>query len=183
MKWTFPLAVLVLAAAAVGGWQARQYYPAAAVPRDEGVRPVESRPSHDGSGIEFSADAAAHPDQSTVRWLLTTYFDAINFRRYDTWKSTVAPSKWSELPHDKWMQEYQSTHDSDVVVQRIEQSSDGSLRVMLTFDSHQDPQDAPPQLPEPCVRWSVIYSLVPDSGGLRLDTTRLPGSALVARCT
>lgn len=132
-------------------------------------------------GIQLSGDARSHPDHETVRWLLQTHFDAINFRRYDTWKTTVVTAKHLELPEGKWYSAYGSTRDSHVRVHRIESGVDDSLRVLLSFTSRQDPQDAPDQSSE-CLRWQVVYSLVQDSAGLRLDTSRLPGSFRYTPC-
>lgn len=178
-KWAIPLAVLVLLAAAGGGVLARQVYRAEA----------ESAPHNPGAGpqgssglVRFSQAAAEHPDRDVVSDLLERYFTAINHRDYAGWKSTVTPEKWEELPPDKWDEEYASTRDKGVRVHRVETGANGILRVQLSFTSHQDPNDAPPQLPQSCVRWWVVYPLVPEDDGLRINTSGLPGSALVGRC-
>ncbi|WP_433871899.1 hypothetical protein [Saccharopolyspora sp. CA-218241] len=181
LKWAVPTTALVLAAAIGGGLAAREQYGTSI----QGITPASPEsvaPEPVPGGLAFTADAAAHPDQGIVRALLEVHFDAINGRDYDGWKSTVVPAKWREQPRDEWLQAYRTTHDSDVVVHRIERTPDGTLRVLLTFTSTQDPAQAPPQLAEPCIRWRVVYPLVPDEGGLRLDINRFPGSALLDPC-
>ncbi|GAA4860974.1 hypothetical protein [Saccharopolyspora rosea] len=158
------LAVVVLAAAAAGGLALRRLYPDAAPERTEQPAPDGPEPL-----ITFRPDVLAHPDFPTVRWVLETYFNAINFRQYDTWKTTVVRAKWRELPEKTWRQAYSSTHDGDVVLQRIEPDPDGTLRVMLTFTSTQDPDKAPSSAPSPCLRWNVVWLLVPEDGAFKLD--------------
>lgn len=186
LKWGVPLAIVVLVAAALSGLAGRSFYEdgnASAAPPDgaspSGTEPV-TPPAQPGS-IVLTEDASEHPDHETVRWVLQTHFDAINFHRYDTWKTTVVAAKQAELPEEKWKREYASTRDSDIVVHRIESGADDSLRVLLTFTSRQDPEDSPDGL-SPCVRWRVVYPLVQESGGMRLDTGRLPGSSRYNQC-
>lgn len=181
LKWGAPLVVLVFAAATAGGVALRTHYGNADTAGvTEPATPPATAPAAPGR-IEFSADANAHPDHETVRWLLETHFNAINFRRYDTWKTTVVAAKQRELPQNKWFREYASTQDSDIRVHRIESGAKDSLRVLLTFTSVQDPEDSPDKA-SGCLHWRVIYPLVQDSGGLRLDTSRLPGSFRYTRC-
>lgn len=176
LKRVFPAVVAVLLVGVAGGLLARSAY------RTSAGAPEQTSSTPPSSGITFSPDAATHPDHERVRWLLETHFNAINFRQYDTWKTTVVPEKWQELPRDKWMREYRTTRDSDIVVHRIEPGDGNSLQVLLTFTSTQDPADAPAELPLACVRWQVVYSLVDAPAGIRLDTSKLPGNTLVSRC-
>lgn len=181
LKWGVPLAVVVLVAAVLGGLAGRSLYEddnASAAPPD-GTDPAPPR-AHPGS-IVLTEGAKAHPDHRTVRWLLQTHFDAINFHRYDTWKTTVVAAKQAELPEEKWNREYASTRDSDIVLHRIEPGADDSLRVLLTFTSRQDPENSPNKQ-SPCLRWRVVYPLVHESGGMRLDTSGLPGSFRYTPC-
>ncbi|MEV0705505.1 hypothetical protein AB0I53_47395 [Saccharopolyspora sp. NPDC050389] len=185
LKWGIPLAIVVLLGAAGGGVLLSQY-----VYRDAFLaQRSDASPEPDGKitsplGIVYTPDAAIHPDQPNVQALLDNHFRSINDRSYDLWKSTVVPSKWLELPKDKWVDSYGTTRDFGWTVQRIDPGPDGSLLVMLTFMSNQAPEDAPPQAKSTCVTWNVVYPLVLDETrqGLRLDTSKLPNSALFKPC-
>ncbi|GAA0532897.1 hypothetical protein GCM10011581_17660 [Saccharopolyspora subtropica] len=177
--WGLALSVVVLLAAVGGGvLLAREVY---------SVPPVEQPQSQAQSirsplGITYSADAAAHPDFAQIDLLLGNHFNSINTKSYDLWKSTVVPSKWDELPEQRWRQSYGSTEDRQMMVHRIERGPDDSLLVMLTFMSTQDKSQAPPQLRETCIVWNVVYPVVVYDRTLRLDTDKLPNSALLDRC-
>ncbi|WP_461145663.1 hypothetical protein [Salinifilum aidingensis] len=167
--------MVVLLGSLAGGAVARQLYRPAA----SAQRPPVAEP---GGLLRFTPGSDVHPDRDVVGELLRTHFSAINERDYAAWQSTVTPAKQAEMPPGKWHEEYASTRDSDVLVHRIESGSRRDLRVHLSFTSHQDPGDAPPQLPRPCVRWRVVYPLEVGDDGPRLATSGLPGSALVGRC-
>ncbi|MGP4016474.1 hypothetical protein [Saccharopolyspora sp. 5N708] len=185
LKWGLPLAVVVLLCAAGGGvYLARYVYRDAQAQQQRQPNPLAA-PVTSPLGIVYTPDAVAHPDHQAVLALLDQHFDSINKADYDRWKDTVVPAKWQELPRDEWLRDYDTTHDSEWTVQRIDPGPDDSLLVMLTFRSNQGIEDAPPQLPATCVIWNVVYPLVPDDGtssGLRLDTSKLPNSALLRRC-
>ncbi|WP_243789373.1 hypothetical protein [Saccharopolyspora gloriosae] len=180
LKWGVPIAVLVLLAAGVGGIIAQRSYSSPVRAGMPGGTP-ESDGSH-LANIEFTPDAEAHPDSADIRWTLQMHFNAINMRRYETWKATVVEEKQKQLPEDKWQQEYATTRDAAVKVHRVEPGPKDSLRILMTFVSTQDPKAAPPGLESSCLRWSVVYPMVVDAGGFRLDTNSLPGSALAVRC-
>lgn len=180
LKWGVPIAVIVLLAAGVGGVTAQRYYSEpSGMPGVMGGVPAQG---DQYANIELSPDAEAHPDSADIRWTLQMHFNAINMRRYETWKATVVAEKQRQLPEDKWQQEYATTRDAAVKVHRVEPGPKDSLRILMTFVSTQDPQDAPPGLESSCLRWSVVYPMVVDAGGFRLDTNSLPGSALAVRC-
>ncbi|MBE9374619.1 hypothetical protein IQ251_09180 [Saccharopolyspora sp. HNM0983] len=180
-----PTALLVLVAAAGSGVLVQRIYPDAAAAQDsveQMFRDPAADPAPAPQEVTLSPAAQRHPDRDQVVRLLDAHFAAINAMDYAAWKPTVVPEKWAELPEDAWLQEYASTQDSFMRVHRIEPGVDDSLRVQLTFQSRQDPEHAPPQLPERCVQWSVVYPLVTDGTHFRLDVTALPGSALVSEC-
>lgn len=189
LKWGIPLAVVVLLAAGGGGvLLAQQVYYGERESRSPGI---ESAPGVVGvaqqkvsrSGVEYSPDAAAYPDQRIIEGLLDNYFDGINRRNYELWKSTVPPSKWRELPLNKWNDDYGSTTDFDMKVHRIDPGQDRSALVMLSFKSDQDIADAPPQAKARCVQWDVVYPVVVDeAGNAVLDISRLPNSATAVPC-
>lgn len=185
LRWGVPISVLVLAGAVAGGTVARTFY-REQVPGNQALPPVPGPPpapvQQPGPAVvELSPDAAAHPDHDFVRALLQAYFDSINVKRYDEWKTTVVAARQREKPEATWRSQYATSQDGSIRVYRIDPGPDQSLRVMLSFNSLQDPKDAPPSLPVSCVHWRVVYPLVQDSGGLRVDTA-LPGSEFFERC-
>jgi hypothetical protein len=183
LTWGVPLAVLVLLAAVAGGAITRTLYARADRAEPTAPLPTSPKPTEQpgSSVVELLPGAQEHADHETVRVLLQTHFDAINVRRYDTWKTTVVSERRRQLPESKWRAAYGSTHDGSVKVHWIESGPDDSLRVMLTVTSVQNPTDAPPTMRVPCLRWRSVYPLVQDSGGLRLDTA-LPGNSLFEKC-
>lgn len=184
LKAGVPTTLLVLVAAVGGGMVAQRAFPdaAAADSVEQMFRAPEPEPTPAPQEIALSPSAQRHPDRAQVVDLLDAHFASINAMDYEAWKPTVVPEKWEYLPEDAWRREYDSTQDSFVRVHRIEPGLDDSLRVQLTFQSRQDPEHAPPQLPERCVQWSVVYALVTDGPRFRLDVTGLSGSALVSEC-
>lgn len=170
------LVVLLVAAAAgavLRGHRAKSPDSAAAGPQ----LPAPAAPL-----VRFSPGALRHPDSARVRQVLQLHFDAINFKSYEQWKPTVVPSERREKPAARWRADYATTRDTGIVVVRIESAPDRTLRVLMTFDSHQAPADAPPQLRAPCVHWRVAHPLVRHGGVLQLDAGRFPGSALAEPC-
>ena len=180
LKWGVPIAVLVLLAAGAGGVAAQRFYPGDPVPISLPGIPAEE--NSEFATIELTPDAQAHPDHEDVSWTLRMHFNAINTRRYETWKATVVAAKQQQLPEDKWLEEYSTTRDAAIKVHRIEPGPKDSLRILMTFVSTQNPDDAPAGLKASCLRWRVVYPMVVDSGAFRLDTSSLPGSALAVPC-
>ena len=174
-----PLALVVLLAAVAAGALLRSGRAGApAPPAPSGPRlPAPVAPL-----VRFSPRALEHPDSARARQVLQIHFDAINVKSFEQWKPTVVPSKRREKTESQWRSDYATTRDTNIVVVRIEPAPDESLRVLMTFDSHQDPKHAPPQLRVPCVHWRVVYPLVRQGRVLQLDTGRFPGRALVSPC-
>ncbi|RRO19250.1 hypothetical protein EIL87_03815 [Saccharopolyspora rhizosphaerae] len=189
LTWGIPLAVVVLLAAGTGGVLLARFLHfggdeqrVQGGPSVPGVR-ADQQPVVSRSGVEYSPDAAAYPDQRIIEGLLDNYFDGINRKNYELWKSTVPPSKWRELPQSKWFDDYDSTRDHDMKVHRIDPGQDRSALVMLSFKSEQDLEDAPPQVKAHCVQWDVVYPVVVDeNGNAVLDISKLPNSAIAAPC-
>ncbi|WP_344131670.1 hypothetical protein [Saccharopolyspora halophila] len=183
LKWGIPLGLVVLLAAAFGGavLAQREYGAAAASAERSGDEPVEDRISR--SGVAYSPDAAAYPDQRIIEGLLDNYFDSINHKNYELWRSTVPPSKWKELPKGQWHEAYDSTRDYDIRVDRIDPAKDRSALVMMSFKSEQDLEDAPPEVKSRCVQWNVVYPVVlSGNGSAQLDISKLPNSSIAAPC-
>ena len=178
LAWGVPAVVAVLLAAVATGVLLRTGRAQSPPPPPSGPRlPAPASPL-----VRFSPAALEHPDSARVRQVLQIHFDAINLKSYEQWTPTVVERKRRELPEAKWRSGYSTTRDTDIVVVRIEPAADRSLRVLMTFDSHQDPAQAPPQLRAPCVHWRVAYPLIHQGRVLQLDTGRFPGSALAGPC-
>jgi hypothetical protein len=185
LKWGIPLGLVVLLVAAGGGVLLAQQEFAGSQRASQRERAAQAAGSErtSRSGVVYSADAAAYPDQRIIEGLLDNYFDGINRKNYELWRSTVTPSKWSELPKSKWGEAYGSTRDFDIRVNRIDPAQDRSALVMLSFKSEQDIEDAPPQVKARCVQWNVVYPVVLSAtGNAQLDISKLPNSSIAAPC-
>jgi hypothetical protein len=180
-KWLFVavLAVVVavgfgVAARAVYGKPVKVVKSAVALPPSDPVASGEPGPSI----VEFAGDALTHPLSEPVRVLLQNHFDSINERDYARWATTVTSRRIEDLPEDKWQLQYQTTKDGSIGVYRLEHPQPDQARVMVQFISVQDPEDAPPTLREPCIRWQVIYPLIKEDGAWRIDG----GAAWFEKC-
>lgn len=131
--------------------------------------------------VTLLAGVRAHPAADEVRELLQDYFDAINTGDYEQWSSTVTAERVQQTGRKAWTTQYRSTLDGSVVVHRLEARPGGGLVALLSFTSVQDPVDAPPDLPLPCLRWRVSYVLAGEPGELRLDPPS-PGTSQRTPC-
>ncbi|EHR49694.1 hypothetical protein SacmaDRAFT_1416 [Saccharomonospora marina XMU15] len=120
--------------------------------------------------VGFTGDAAAHPEAEPVRRLLQEHFDSINARDYERWTRTVVAERTQAQPRSEWLANYRSTRDGSILVYRIEAVPNGGLTVLIGFTSTQDVADAPPELPETCIRWRLALPLARQQGGWRIDT-------------
>ncbi|MFC5287607.1 hypothetical protein ACFPM7_11150 [Actinokineospora guangxiensis] len=172
--WLLPAVLIAVVVTAAGGLLARDLYAESApattqrpvVPSTSAVPPSEQPGSRAVQGTE---DAIRHPMYETVRQLLQTHFDAINGRSYERWMTTVTSTHIENRPEDDWRVAYRSTQDGSVVVHRIEAGPADRARVLLGFTSTQDLADTPPELPETCIRWRVVYALAVENGAWRID--------------
>lgn len=180
MWWGVPLAVFVLLGAVGCGFLLQRLYPAATEPLRQSAQP-SPRPSSDIAPIEMTPDALAHPDAAKIQWTLQLHFNAINMRQYETWKNTVVVQLQQRMPEDEWHRAYSTTRDAAIKVQRIEPGPGNSLRLLLTFISTQNPNDAPGGLNASCVRWRSVYPLVLESGAFRVDVPP-SGGAIAQPC-
>jgi len=166
------IAVIITAA---GGLVARAVYtrpvddatPAVVAPNEKPVPPA-AQPGH--ATVMAAADASAHPLYQSMRGLLQTYFNAINGKHYDLWRTVVSTRRVKLQPEEDWRAAYQSTRDGSIVIYRIESSPSGTAKVLLTFTSVQNPQDAPLELPERCIRWKVVFPVAREDGAWKLDS-------------
>jgi hypothetical protein len=175
-RWLLPVLIVVVSMMVGGGLLARELY-RQPDPQPDAVlalpstttRPLEQQPGP--SVVELTPDAAAHPQYENVRQLLQTYFDAINNRDYEKWKLTVTRIRIQAKPLADWLKDYHTTRDGSILVYRIDALSDRALRVLIGFTSTQNPQDAPPELPDAsCVHWRLTLPVTQEQGRWRLDT-------------
>lgn len=181
-RWLVPVVAVVLSVTVGGGLLAREIYRRPDQPADE-TTVSSAAPSSAGSGapaapgvVRMTDDAKAHPRSDAVRKLLETYFDAINRKQYQLWTTTVSAERISQQPFGTWKLGVQSTTDSDALVYRIERGSGTSLRVLVGFTSEQNPEDAPKDLREKCIKWRLVLPVVSEKTGLKIDTVD-PGPA------
>jgi hypothetical protein len=173
--WLIPVLVVVIALTAVGAMIARDRYREPEVtPQRTAVLPTTTpMPSAAQPGspeVVGTEDATAHPLYEQARVLLQTFFDSINSKNYDEWRSSVTRDRADSMPESKWQSDYESSKDGSVVIYRIELGRAGMARVLLTFVSTQDVRKAPPELPVSCIRWHVVFPMTVEDGTWRVDT-------------
>lgn len=173
-RWIFVVVLVAAIITAAAGVAARAVYrqPAeaassAVVPNEKPVPPGKQPGDRT---VTAAADATAHPLYQTVRQLLQTYFDAINSHRYEQWRTVVSSRRAKFQPEKDWRTAYRTTQDGSIVIYRIETGPADTARVLLTFTSTQDIKDAPLELPEPCIRWKVVFPLVFEDRAWKLDS-------------
>ena len=185
-RWLAPVVIVVVSIMVGGGLLARELYrlpdatPDAILAQSTAARPLAQQP---GPGsVELTPDAATHPQHATVRTLLQTYFDAINNRDYDRWKTAVTRERVQAKPKANWLADYHSTRDGSILVYRIDPVSDQQLRVLIGFTSTQDIADAPPELQAACIHWRLALPLVVESGAWKVDTVTGSTTPELTRC-
>lgn len=172
-RWLVPVLIVVVSLTVGAGLLARELYrlpadvtvPPVTVPSTTSLAPAEQPGS---PTVELTPGAAAHPAHEPVRQLLQTYFDAINGRSYERWKTTVTADRIQAQPRREWLVDYRSTRDGSIIVRRIETRPDQQLQVLVGFTSTQDPEDAPLALPVGCIRWNLTLPLQRENGQLRI---------------
>jgi hypothetical protein len=170
-RWVLPVVLVVVIITAAAGLVARAVYTrpaseAAAIPPNQIPPAEEPGPAT----VTATTDAAAHPLYETMRALLQTYFDSINGRHYDQWRTVVSTRRARLQPQKDWEVAYQSTKDGTIIMHRIESGPPNTARILLSFTSVQDPHDAPPELPEPCIRWKVVFPVAFEDNTWKLDS-------------
>lgn len=133
------------------------------------------------STVEFTPDASAHPDAAAIRSTLTGYFDAINNRDFDKWRAHVTSKVALEYQRANWMADYASTKDGSILVRRVINSPNNTLRIMLSFTSTQDEAKSPASARSDCNRWRSTYQLAWEGRLLRIDKGS-PQSTVVTIC-
>jgi hypothetical protein len=120
--------------------------------------------------VQMTLDALAHPDAEQVRGVLQVFYDSINDREYERWKTVVTSQAVTDLPTlTRFQNVYDTTQDSEIRVHRIEQAPGGALRVLVSLTSNQSTDKAPLDLKVTCIRWRLVYQLVWDGDALKVD--------------
>lgn len=132
--------------------------------------------------VSMSTDAAAHPDGPAIRQALQAYFNAINDGAYSDWLNVVATDRAEDKTRAQFEENYRSTKDGSVNVYRIARAGPGQLRVLLSFTSVQDPNDAPSDFPRGCIRWRVVYPFTLENGRWKLDSGQAGASPQHDEC-
>lgn len=173
-RWLLPVLVVVVALAVAGGVLARDFYQrerpvttAVELPTSSALEPSEQPGS---PKVNLTPDAAQHPYGETVRALLEAYTNGINERNYERWRTSVVQERVRKQPEDQWRRDYRSTRNGSMLVHRIESAPNGTLRMLVSFTSTQDVADAPPTLPQKCIRWSLMLPLAQENGQWKIDT-------------
>jgi hypothetical protein len=174
-RWLVPVVVVVLSVTVGGGLLAREIYRRPDQPADE-TTVSTSAPASASSGapaaagvVQMTDDAKAHPQAGAVRELLETYFSAINTRSYQLWTTAVSSQRIAGQSFTEWKAGVKSTTDSDALVYRIERGASTSLRVLVGFTSRQNPEDAPRDLREKCIKWRLVLPVIVEKSALKID--------------
>ena len=140
-------------------------------PRTTPTAPQAPLPVVSADGLVQLGSAAANDSGGrAVLSLLDHYFTAINNHDFADWRTTVTERRGNQQGADNWYQGYRSTRDSDVVVTSITDAGGDQLTVGLTFVSHQNPGDAPSDLPVQEICWNSAYPVIGISSGGLIDT-------------
>jgi hypothetical protein len=168
------VAVVVVVAAA-GGFAAREIYrPQAGQQVTTSITATSTTPlppdkQPGARDVVGTQDAVGHPQYAAIRQLLQDHFDAINDRQYDKWRTTVTRDRAKTLPEPSWREDYRTTRDGSILIHRIDTSPDRRMRVLLGFTSTQRVEDAPPELPEPCIKWRIVLPLAKEDNKWKID--------------
>ncbi|PWK81810.1 hypothetical protein C8D88_116223 [Lentzea atacamensis] len=172
-RWLVPAVVVITGASVAAGMVGRTVYSRPAEAKGEPVVPsssVSGAALPGGSEVRLSPDSFTHPDRTSVQKVLQKYFDAINERDFAGWRGVVSARRASQAVEKTWLAAYETTQDGGVVVQRVESDVVARrLRVLISFVSTQDVSKAPVAMPEPCIRWRVVYVMVWEGGELKVD--------------
>lgn len=177
---------VVLAGAAGAGLVLREFRPASGTVGAAAVDSVGAKappwPQEPGpAAVVLTEDSAVHPGANQIRKVLQKYFDAINAGDYKLWRSAVIPQWARDFGEAAWRNQYRSTLDGSIMVQRLEPRMGGGLIALVSYTSVQNPADAPPALQVRCLRWRVSYPLIGEGDQIRLGPSS-PNSDLRMAC-
>ncbi len=134
--------------------------------------------------VLVTPDVAHFPLNTEVQQVLQTYFDAINTRSYQQWRSVVTPGLASTKSQSDFVQGYRTTRDGSIVVYRVDTTLDNGLRVLLTFHSTQNLADAPKTFQHQCIVWHLVWPLTfdPDDNAWKVGAGTTNGSTMTQAC-
>ncbi len=148
------------------------------------VSPSRAAPPVPATGVGspevlLSADARSHPAADLVRAQLQRHYDAINAKDYAGWVATVVPERSAVLTEQAWLEDYGSTQDGTIRIDRIDDIEDARVLVRVRFVSTQDVDDAPSEVPARRICWR---SSLPMSGVPPLIERTGGGSSVAVAC-
>jgi hypothetical protein len=155
-------AVAALVAHGLYGRPVATAAPSVVVPTGTSSMPSSAEPGPPNVGVtpEVQHDSL-YPQ---IQQLAQTYFEAINSKRYDEWRSVVTRRLAKTQSETAFLKGYESTHDGSIVVYRVDGTPSAGVRVLVTFHSVQEIADAPAGSPFPCLAWQVVWPLSFDPG-------------------
>lgn len=127
------------------------------------------------------SEGSASVATSTVLPLLQRYFDATNAHDYTAWATSVTPQRAAQQSPTAWVQGYESTQDSSVVITGITSTGPDSATAALSFVSTQNPADAPSDLPLARICWHTQLPVSNLSSGGRIGPAP-PGTTTKSAC-
>ncbi len=148
------------------------------------VPPLRAAPPIPASGVGseevlLSADARTHPAAELVRAQLQRHYEAINAKDYVGWAATVVPERSAVLSEPDWLQDYGSTRDGTIRIDRIDDIEGSRVLVRVRFVSVQDVEDAPADVPARRICWR---SSMPMSGVPPVIERTGSGSSVAVSC-
>ena len=173
---------------AVGGLVARSIYqpgsssastPPAAPPPSSGTT---TSGSANPEAVQMSADAAQSPYGNDIYQLLTAYYNAINNGSYVGWEGTATPALIAANPEPYWDSGYKSVQDTGMYVYRINPAPGNQLRVLITFNSHQDLSKAPGNAKFTCITWQSVLTIANTKQGWKVDAGTAGGHPITSEC-
>jgi hypothetical protein len=113
--------------------------------------------------VQMQLDAANSPSAQQVQAVLQKYFDAINHRDYDQWRTAVTSNLSQAQPEPLFAAGFATTKDDRITVYRVDTAPDDGLRVLVSFRSMQSLGTAPPDFQHDCIIWHMVWPLSWDS--------------------
>jgi hypothetical protein len=182
---------VVVVATAVGALAAHNVYqrPAPAdaatrIPVSTGSPSVAPTTEPGSPRVSVTPDVLHDPLHGEVQQVLQTYFNAINNRRYEQWRSVVTASMAAKKSQQDFLTGYATTKDGSILVYRVDRDLGQNLRVLVSFHSTQSVADAPSDHPSGCLKWQVVWPLTfsTQDNAWQLDTGTSAGSPQVQDC-
>jgi hypothetical protein len=112
--------------------------------------------------------ASATPDVQAIQSALSTYFNAVNNRDYDTAWAQYTPQEQARIGSEQqYIQGEETTHVSNMALTGVVSRSPGVAQVTYTFTSTQDASKSPDG--QPCDSWTLVYTMVSTGSAWLID--------------